>query len=256
MARLPVSGLDVILREPTGEEETLLLDARECDSALALALTARLAQPADGAACEWESVCVTDFEALLLMVRRHVFGDHILTDVRCPAEECGARIDVDFRITDYLAHHRPRRPRGVERSDEAGWFRFRDAPVSFRLPTPSDQIAVAGHPQSDREAIRRCVLPVQLSPRMLRRVENALEALAPSLSHEAVGKCPECEATVSVYFDVQRFTLQELRDRAKFLYEEVHLLAGRYHWPETAILALPAKRRAGYAELIRQEGGS
>jgi hypothetical protein len=88
---------------------------------------------------------------------------------------------------------------------------------------------------------------------MLRRVENAMEALAPPLSHTVQGQCPECGSVLDLYFDAQQFCLQELRGQALFIYDDVHLLAMEYHWSEADILALPRNRRAQYAERVRQE---
>jgi hypothetical protein len=251
---LPVSGLEVRLHPPNGADDLLLLEAPACDTALALVLLARLVEPVGEASVAWDALCVTDLEVLLLRLRQHMFGDRIRTDVVCPGQECGARVDVMFHLSDYLAHHSPRMPRGVEAADEARWFRLRDAPVLFRPPTGADQVAVARLSQPARALMQRCVRPADLSARLRRRVENVLEALAPSLSHDVQGVCPECGAEVAIYFDVQQFVLWELRDHAAFLYEDVHLLASRYHWSEEAILALPRLRRQRYIELARAEG--
>src|SRR3974377_2292901 len=122
--RLPISGIEVMLREPVGAADILLLEVPAYDTAFALELLAHLASPMKGSAVEWSTLCVTDLDALLLLLRQMLFGNLIHTDIVCPAEECGARIDVDFRIGEYLAHHRPRAARGVEAADEPGWFRL------------------------------------------------------------------------------------------------------------------------------------
>src|SRR5437660_1594608 len=139
MARLPVSGMEVLVRQPTGAEELLLLEAPVSGAgyapseaaALALALAGRLAQRVDGGAVDGSTLAATDLDAFMLCLRQHCFGDPIRAETACPAEGCGARIDVAFRISDYLAHHAPRSARRVEPDGEAGWFRFTDAPVRF-----------------------------------------------------------------------------------------------------------------------------
>ncbi len=55
-------------------------------------------------------------------------------------------------------------------------------------------------------------------------------------------------------FAARWFCLTELRKRAAFVYQDVDVLARRYHWSERAILALPSARRAAYAELARRGG--
>ncbi len=54
---------------------------------------------------------------------------------------------------------------------------------------------------------------------------------------------------MTLYFDARWFCLRELRQRATFIYQDVDILARRYHWSETEILALPADRgvrRSGF----------
>src|SRR5947209_416971 len=197
--RRPVSGMAVILQQPTGTEDILPLEAPAYDTSFVLELVARLALPSSGGAVEWSTLCLTDLDALLLQLRQMLFGDLIRTDIVCPAEGCGKRNDLAFRIGEYLVHHRPRSARGVEPADEAGWFRFRDAPVSFHLPSGADQIAVSGASRPEQELIRRCIRPGDIPARVLKRVETAMEALAPSLSDTLQGQCPECGMTVDVY---------------------------------------------------------
>lgn len=251
--RLPVSGMEVMLRLPTGAEDILLLEGPVYDTAFALELIARLASPANGQAVEWSALCVTDLDALLLLLRQKLLGNLIRTDIVCPAADCDARIDVAFRVGEYLAHHRPCPARGVEASDEPGWFHLRNTPVSFRLPTAADQVLAAPAPKPERELIRHCIRPAGIPARLLKRVETAMEMLAPSLSQDLQGQCPQCETSVDMYFDVQQFVLSELRDQAAAIYEDVHVLALHYHWSQAEILALPRGRRAHYAEMIQQE---
>src|SRR6266436_7183664 len=143
MVQLPISGIEVILREPIGTDDILLLETPTYDTAFASEFIARLASPAHGQAVEWSTLCVTDLNALLLLLRQKLLGNLIRTDIVCPAEDCDAHIDVAFHIGEYLAHHRPHSARGVEVAEESGWFRLRDTDVSFRLPTAADQILIA-----------------------------------------------------------------------------------------------------------------
>lgn len=257
IVRLPVSGLDVLLYPPTGMEDLLLLETYTSDIALTLALLARVAQVVDPPSPEitiaWQDLPVTDLDVLLLRLRQLVIGDRIQAETNCPVADCAARIDTVLEVEAYLDHHRPRRVRNIEVSDEPGWYRLHGAEIFFRLPTSADQLAVAGQAEPVAALIQRCVRPANLSARLRKRVENAMEALAPSLAHEMQGMCPECGSPVNIYFDPRQFTLQELRGQAAFIIQEVHLLAFYYHWPESHILALPRSRRLHYAEMVRQE---
>jgi hypothetical protein len=76
--------------------------------------------------------------------------------------------------------------------------------------------------------------------------------MAPPLSGELEGACPECGTRMPVYFDVLDYVLRELRQRAASLFEDVHILASRYHWAEDVILRMPAYRRQTYVELASE----
>jgi hypothetical protein len=266
---LPVSGRTIAVCHPTGREDMLLVESAQSDSALALDLAARLAGAEDGEALDWSLLPVADLDAFVLGLRRALIGNRIVADTTCRAENCRTRIDLSFTISDYVAHIRPKRemPRlrrwTVTRVvDDVGWYGLarRDDEAAahlavFRLPSGADQLAVEGSADGAEALLRRCVRPEDLPWRLRRPVEAAMEALAPSLAGDLVGICPECGTTVTAYFDPRRFCLQEMRARARFVYDDIDVLAQRYHWSERAILTLPNARRASYAELARQAGG-
>jgi hypothetical protein len=251
MFRLPISGLNVALQYPAGADDILLLEAAETNTHLAMELVARLSAPY-GELC-WETLPAGDLEALLLMLRQIVFGDTIRAGAVCPARNCRKPVDVSFRISDFLKHHAPRRPRSVVEDGEPGWWRLTEPEIRFRFPTAADRESVSGSRQPAVELRRLCVRPYDLPWVQTKRVERALDAMAPILSGPLAGKCPECQSTTEIYFDVERFVLSELRDQAAYLYRDVHLLAKHYHWPEQTILVLPRYRRLQYAEMLLEE---
>src|ERR1700760_5006661 len=112
MFKLPISGLQVTARQPTGAEDLLLQESRDLNIGLALRLLERLAHCPDDPAANWSSLTITDFEALLLTLRRVALGDVIRAETNCST--CGAKADVSFRIADLLASQEPRMPRSVE----------------------------------------------------------------------------------------------------------------------------------------------
>ena len=128
-----------------------------------------------------------------------------------------------------------------------GWGRLtadaQGAQPRFRLPTLNDQIAVAGAADAPRALARRCIEPYPLSAKLAAHVETALAAYAPPLAGPLHGRCPDCDATIEARFEARRYCLQELGYRAQFVYDDVDILAGRYHWSERAILAMPYARR-------------
>ena len=82
-----------------------------------------------------------------------------------------------------------------------------------------------------------------------------MAAMAPPLSSDLRGECPDCGAAITVAFEPRPYCLRELRDRARFVYADVDLLASRYHWAEDSILAMPNRRRQTYVELALERGG-
>jgi hypothetical protein len=260
---LPASGVEVELFHPTGREDLLLLEVKGGDAEAALALAARLARTPEGAAVDFAALPVGDLDAALVRLRQMLLGDRVRSDVTCPNPGCGARIDISFGLGDYLEHRRPRAPalRAWEVApcaDAPGWFRLArrtaavEEPVRFRLPAAGDERAAADRPDAADELARRCVRPAGRPARLRRAAEAAMEALAPSLSSELSGVCPDCATEIRVHFDARRYCLQELRTRAAGVLADVDTLAQRYHWSEQAILEMPSVRRASYAELARE----
>jgi hypothetical protein len=125
------------------------------------------------------------------------------------------------------------------------------AGIDFRLPTPSDQLAVSGRPDAEAQLAHRCLRPADAPATLRRKAEAVMEAMAPCLSCELQAVCPECGTGITLYFEPRRFCLRELRDRAASIYADVDVLARRYNWSEDQILALPRSRRVTYVELAR-----
>jgi len=252
--RLPVSGIEVALRAPNGADDLFLIERPDRDMRAAVELLARVARGIDDAAVDWRALPLTDVDVALLELRRLVIGDHVRTAVRCTSAACGAPFDVSFRLSDYLKHHRPAATRAVAAAD-AGWFRLGDSEVAFRLPTAEDALAVSSESKPALVLASRCIRPSTLARGMRKRIEAAMQKMAPSLFDELDCSCHECGEPVPIAFDPVSYVLEELARRAAHVYEEVHLLARAYHWSEQEILALSHQRRARYAELAYAEGG-
>ena len=283
---LPVSGQRVVLCAASGTEDLLLLEGRESDLALALALVNRLVRATDpeapdGKPADWCHLTASDLDVLMLRLRQGMLGARVQADAPCSGAGCGSRIDISFEIDAYIAHHFSRDAgaknlRAAPIAEQPGWFypalsrggkensaaraashrRGARAPtekICFRLPTVADLLAVAHGADPAKDLAQRCIRPPGISGRERRRVEAAMEAMAPSLSHDLQGICPDCGATVTVYFDARRYCLRELKDRSAFVYQDIDVLARRYHWAEADILAMPRNRRMNYAEFARQE---
>jgi len=241
MFQLPTSRLYVTVRSPTGMEELLLREADALDVGLSLMLISRLVQMGDGSTFDWGDLPATDAEALLLRLRLITLGDRVNATAECASTQCAAKVDVSFRLGEYLSSKKARTKRDVERIEPQGWFKLTGENVRFRLPTCADQVAFDHEQTPDTTLIRRCIEPANISSRLRRKVESAMEAMAPRLSQLMLGCCPECKAVIRFYFDVHSFVLQELRNHAGTVYQDVHLLE------------LPRARRLQYVDMIRDQ---
>ncbi len=250
---LPVSGIQLAVREPTGEDELYVVETGLAPLTTLLELAGRVATAVDGEPVDWATLPATDLEAAALIIRQRWIGDAIRADIRCPGLECHERIDVSFGIDDYMRHHRPRRPRSVAEAPVGGWFTLTGATVRFRLPTIADRLAAAYASHPADTLCERCVKAPEISRALARRLDRALSALAPSLNDLVGGSCPACGQDVTMRFDPLGYTLTELRNAFSGIHLETHALAYAYGWPEAVILALPSSRRRRYASIIAEE---
>lgn len=252
LSRLPFGGGDIRLRDITGADEMLLLESAANDTEQVLFLAERLALTSDGLPIDWQAGSVTNIDAVMLLIRSFEFGDLLRAEAVCPESACATRIDISFSLAEYLRHPMPKTPRGVVRVVDSTWFELRDC-GQFRIPTVADQLAVQRNPQPHKALIARCIRPVDLSAAQVRRIERAMDTIAPLLAAQLDGVCPACAARVHLWFDPRQYVLVELRNRALYLYEDVCVLAGAYHWSEAEIVAMPAARRMKYAEITREQ---
>jgi hypothetical protein len=247
MIRLPVSGIEVTLRSPSGADDLLLEEASGNATAVGLLLLSRLARAA-GEGHDWAELTVTDFEFLLLELRKARFGNEMTLGFACP--ECRARVEVEIRVSDFLADIRPRPLPGLAQDpSRAGWFLLEGA--AFRIPTAGDQAEVTGLPDGAARLAVRCLDPQARKTPVRGRIERAMATLAPAVSRPLAGVCPCCAAAVEAPLHVARVVVGELRRAAAAVQDEIDLIARAYHWSEPDILALPQDRRRAYAERIR-----
>ena len=233
---------------------------------VALQLLQRIVRVHDDDAPDLAALPLYDLDVLLLRLRQSLLGDRIRTDTACQSKGCAARMDISFGIDEYLEHHRhlcaPWQSRHwVAVAAEPGWFRLtrradgRELGL-FRLPTARDLLELQRSDVAAAELAKRCIRPAgSAATKEWHLIERAMAAIAPNLSSDVHGACPECHEVIRVAFEPRRYCIDELRQQARFVMEEIDLLAERYHWSEREILALPNRRRMAYAELARQTRG-
>jgi hypothetical protein len=258
-ALLPVSGVAMAVREPTGDDEVYLVETRLPPLPALLGLACRVTSAVSGGPLDWPRLPAADLAVAALVIRRSLLGDWIRAEARCSEPDCRELIDVSFSSGDYLRYHQPRLARGVVAAPESGWYTFAGTAVLFRVPTVADLLGLADEPDAadasgaeDRLA-GRCVKAAGISRGLARRLDRAFVALAPDLDDLVGGHCPACGRDVMLRFDPLGYTLAELRDAFSGVYLQAHALASAYGWPEEAILGLPRGRRRRYASIIASE---
>jgi hypothetical protein len=249
---LPVSGIRIHVRELTGQDQLLLLHPPAGPLETLVTLLRRAAVDAGGREIAWGELPAVDLAAGALLIRGAWLGELIHTETVCPSGACAQLVDVSFRIRDYLAHHAPRRHRGVV-AREDGWLGLPGGDISFRVPTIDDVMTADREDRDGDWLASRCVRPAGVPASVQARVDRALAAIAPRLDDHLAGECSHCGSRLELLFDPIHYVLTELRQASSDLYADIHEVALAYHWPEASIMALDRRRRHAYVELLRGE---
>jgi len=218
-------------------------------------VTSILAECGDLSEPDAARLSVGEREALLLRLRRLMFGERMSCILECPCADCREKMDLDLTVGDLLLPSSDS-ARRIHETSFGGWV------VRFRLPQGSDQEAVASLALTDEaEAVQtllnRCIVSAERDGERLseipagiaERLSEAMAELDPQAEILLDTRCPACGASFRTIFDTASFFFAEVAEHARALLEEVHLLASHYHWSEAAILAIPERRRRFYLAL-------
>src|SRR5262245_16436629 len=260
---------EVQLRELTGEDHAFLIE--DAGALLPAQWTTELlrrcsARPGTGeplSADEVRSLTVGDREALTLQLRWLTSGELIHCVLNCPSPNCREKLDLELNVSDLLinARHRQEECHEAEVTEGgASWL------VRFRLPTGTDQEAVAALARADLDAavevlLRRLVESVSASgpqaaelPEPVRRhLPQSMAELDPQAEIDLHVTCQACGGMFEVLFDAAGYFFQELKAGLPLLFHEVHLLAYHYHWNLREILGMGARTRRRYLQLLEEE---
>ena len=220
-----------------------------------------------------QQLTVVDQQHLLLQLRGITFGENVQAVVQCPAEGCGEKVDIDFKISQL-----PSTEVGTAWEYEfalseaaiAQLENHKNHSVRFRLPIGEDQEVIArvantNEAEALTQLLSRCLISVgdiarptleqaRALPSLVRReIEQHLEAVSPGTELIMDIDCPECGQAFSAPFNIQDFFFGELRISDAVLRKEVHYLAYHYHWSEAEIMAMPRQRRRQYIETLSEE---
>jgi hypothetical protein len=201
-----------------------------------------------------DGLTVGQRDALLLDLRRQLFGSEVAAVAGCPA--CGEQLEVVFDIDDV---------RRVPPRDPAQAFDViaDDFTVRARAPRTSDLAALdAAPPDADLTdlLLRRCIAAARhgdvvvdvsdLPEPIVAQVVVQLQSVDPQADVRLSLTCPDCGHRWSATFDIVGYLWDEFGTWARHLVREVHTLASAYGWAEGDILAMSAWRRGLYLQQV------
>ncbi len=179
------------------------------------------------------------------------FGSSLSATVVC--ESCGDRLEFALPAMQVAA--------SLGLADVESRLTQDGATVRLRLANTRDLMDAAAAPDLETARLlllERCAtawdaegdamaLPQSLHEAGLDRLDAMHEAAEISVTLA----CPACAARQLVHLDIAGFLWAEISHAARRLLDVVHELAWAYGWPEDAILAMSAARRAACIERAR-----
>ena len=206
----------------------------------------------------WDMTVGDRIEALLRIASLSI-GKRLTVMLDCQNQDCGQRIEIDLNLEAIVdAHNRTRKVGEIE-------VPLGEMKLTIRKPTGRDQLSWLATPALDETlAVKRMiksliVIPNEydsldaLSNEQFMAIDKAVQDVDPLVGSEVTVACPYCEQANLYEIDLQKLGLDILRNIQIQLFRDIHHLAGRYHWTETEIMALPAWRRRQYLAYLEQE---
>ncbi len=191
-------------------------------------------------------------DALLLALRRRVFGETLPAYAECP--QCGGRLELHFPAASIQT--------AAETIPETLELRVGAIELRLRFPTSVDLAEANTHEEiaaAKAALMERCVEarendePIKagdLPPAVIEQIEHCLVEADPGAEIWLTLHCPFCEYGWQMLFDIAGFFWREISACARRLLREVDALARAYGWSEAEILGLSPVRRQAYLELV------
>jgi hypothetical protein len=221
----------------TGHDEAFFAQGSAAPDVVAL--IARIAHGPDGAALDLPAFGASEVDRLVAALYTSLYGDQAECRLRC--RSCGDDYEFTLALSALIATQDAERPS----PPEDGWWRLDEgcevrAPMLADLADAPDPAALAARlsrgPACDPEAIAAF-----------------LDRAAPLLSVDLAAACPHCGQTESLRFDLAAYLAARLSSEKPFLIRETHLIAARYGWSHSEIMALTREDRRAYAGLVEAE---
>jgi hypothetical protein len=180
--------------------------------------------------------------------------------VNCTHSDCGEMVEFNL---DFEAFSDANDMHSFNWSPMAGYHMLID------LPTGEDQLKWSELNAADEKSAQKKIAAAlvreingQIPPSDWEITDELVAPLAlefeqrdPLTALKLNTDCPVCSKSISVDFDLEAFLLDKLKEKQKFIFEEIHYLANNYHWSEKDIVEMPAWRRTYYLTQLGVEIG-
>jgi len=194
-------------------------------------------------------------DRLLFLVRQWLFGEELKGFAECP--QCGQRLEFMLEISQICGAG------AVSPTTDQQSFSVSGFDLRFRSPRSRDLLSVSA--DSEFQRVRRllaaCCLQEVYRDGQLVGVDELPEVVFQQLAIQVVEgdplqevllemTCPACDYRWQPLLDIGQFLWEEVAAYARRLLREVHALAQAYGWGEEEVLALSARRRQVYLEMV------
>jgi hypothetical protein len=205
-------------------------------------------------------------DALLLILREHLFGSQLNSVAVCP--QCQQQIELVFSTKDIRVGSIPCEVN--DSSDTMMSLTMEDYKVIFRLPNSNDLASIetcTTQEHARERLLQQCIQSVtrviegnnkeeilndinQLPMKLIDVIAERMAEADPQADTRLALTCPDCSHAWSATFDIVPYLMEEIHRWAKHMLREIHNLARAYGWREADILAMSPTRRRAYLELL------
>jgi hypothetical protein len=205
------------------------------------------------AASVWDWTLSQRLQALIAVRRA---GGTEQLDVQAPCAQCTEQMAITLALDDFATA--PAAPRFTWRSPEG-------VLLSLRLPSGHDLRRWQHEGAPERQAMAASLVEAvdgvaadigadELAA-WLPALDDAFEAHDPLTALHLHAACPACAHDNDIACDLESLLVDGLARTQDGLLDEVAQLAAALHWSESAIMSLPAWRRARYLQRVSRETG-
>lgn len=202
---------------------------------------------------ELAALPIGERERLAAALRVATFGPAAEATDACPA--CGVAHELELPLMAVID--------APAASAEPFTAEVAELALTLRLPDSRDQAALVAcrePARAVRRLLERCVVAARrgdapvavdaLDDEAVAAIAALLEARDGNADNRLALTCVACGHAWEASLDAGEYLWIEVRDRARRLMYEIDALARAYHWSEDAIVAMSARRRAAYLEMV------